>query len=222
MWAIFTKKAESKWKNTQHRTKWKHEAYQRLIARTFLSSILHVIGSRILQLVLETCCLRTLSQGPHSGAQKPLKQFVEKKYHSQQQQGSSPLPCSQFSSSRSGSSSSVIWVSHKSSKMVSMEYDDEVGCLRFHTRFKKQSFISLCDLSCRKRFAKTKTDYPKIRMRWETGPMHLIHAMGLDQTQADAAVASHIKYPHCCACRFFNQIPSKQNIQQNLFLFAKH
>ncbi len=175
-----------------------------------------------MQLVLETCCLRTLSQGPHSGAQKPLKQFVEKKYHSQQQQGSSPLPCSQFSSSRSGSSSSVIWVSHKSSKMVSMEYDDEVGCLRFHTRFKKQSFISLCDLSCRKRFAKTKTDYPKIRMRWETGPMHLIHAMGLDQTQADAAVASHIKYPHCCACRFFNQIPSKQNIQQNLFLFAKH
>jgi hypothetical protein len=59
-------------------------------------------------------------------------------------------------------------------------------------------------------------------MRWETGPMHLIHAMGLDQTQADAAAASHIKYPHCYACRFFNQIPSKQNIQQNLFLFAKH
>jgi hypothetical protein len=79
------KKAESKWKNTQHRTKWKHEAYQRHIARTFLSSILDVIGSRILQLVLGTCCQRKLSQGPHSGAQKPLKQFVEKKYHSQQQ-----------------------------------------------------------------------------------------------------------------------------------------
>jgi hypothetical protein len=38
-----------------------------------------------LQLVLGTCCQRKLSQGPHSGAQKPLKQFVEKKYHSQQQ-----------------------------------------------------------------------------------------------------------------------------------------
>lgn len=50
-------------------------------------------------------------------------------------------------------------------------------------------------------------------MRWETGPMYLIHAMGLDQTQADAAAASHIMYPHGYACRFFNQIPSKQNIQ---------
>jgi hypothetical protein len=39
-----------------------------------------------LQLVLGTCCQRKLSQGPHSGAQKPLKQFVENKYHSQQQQ----------------------------------------------------------------------------------------------------------------------------------------
>jgi hypothetical protein len=38
-----------------------------------------------LQLVLGTCCQRKLSQGAHSGAQKPLKQFVEKKYHSQQQ-----------------------------------------------------------------------------------------------------------------------------------------
>ncbi len=133
------KKAESKWKNTQHRTEWKHEAYQRPIARTFLSPILDVIGGRILQLVLGTCCQRKLSQGPHSGAQKPLKHFVEKEYHSQQQQGSSPLPWSQFSSSRSSSSSSVISVSHKASKMVSMKYDDEVGCLRFHTRFKKQS-----------------------------------------------------------------------------------